>query len=364
MKKLMCLVLALVMVLGLAACGGSDAKKDNEVYTVTLQYSFPESNAGRLDAVLAEMEEASNGRLKFEVYYSNSMFSNDAVVDALQDGTLNIAGMMPAEYSIFTLNGRVAGIPLMGFESYEASNDIFLNVIYNNEAAMAEYTDNGLVLWAASMCPGYQIYLGKDISGTDPSVFNGMTMMTENAEMQQFIRENGGAAMAAFPPDFYANLSNGVADGMVQHLNCITAFGCVELLETALYFGDGGFYNYPIVYCMGQDFYDSLPEDLQKLFADYSVAFSAESFNNDKDQFDGNLENMQAAGVNLIKMNDDEIAAWQTAFQPIVEATLNDLNGANDAAEEVYQQFMDTIANYDAATFQVGKNNFGVEYSR
>lgn len=372
MKKLFALIMALVMVFSLAACGGSGnenagnegapAGDDGKVYTVSLQYSFPETNAGPLDEVLKQMEEASNGRLKFEVYYSNSMIANADVVDALQSGTLNIAGMMPAEYSILALNGRLSGVPFLGYPSYEAANDIFLNVLWNNEDLMAEYTDNGLVLWAASMCPGYQFYSTTKIEEAVPSMFSGLTIMTENAEMQSFISGNNGAAVAAFPPDFYANLSNGVCEGLVQHLNCLTAFGCVELLETAIFFGEGGFYNYPIVYCMGQGFWDSLPEDIQQIFIDYSVVYSAASFNNDLDQYEGNLANMEAAGVNMIMMSEAEIAEWQEAFQPVLNELLSSLN--NDAAQSVYQQFVDTIASYDAATFKVGPNNFGVEYAR
>lgn len=368
MKKLFALILALAMVFSLAACGGgdtqqgSDSKDDGKVYTVSLQFSFPETNAGPLEEVLDQMEEASNGRLKFELYYSNSMIANADVVDALQSGTLNIAGMMPAEYSILALNGRLSGVPFLGYESYEAANDIYLNVLWNNEDLMAEYTDNGLVLWAASMCPGYQLYTTTKIQEVTPALFSGLTIMTENPEMQSFISSNSGAAVAAFPPDFYANLSNGVCEGLVQHLNCLTAFGCVELVETAIFFGEGGFYNYPIVYCMGQGFWDSLPEDIQQIFIDYSVAYSAASFNNDKNQYEENLANMEAAGVNMITMSEAQIAEWQEAFQPVLNNLLSSLG--NDAAESVYQQFKDTIASYDAATFQVGENNFGQVYSR
>lgn len=363
MKKLFALIMALVMVFSLAACGSSDSNAtDDKVYTVSLQFTFPETNCAPLQAVLDEMEEASNGRLKFEVYYSSSMVANADIIDALQAGTLSVAGVMPAEHSILQLNGRLSGVPFLGYESYEAANDIFLNVLWNNEDMLAEYSDNGLVLWAASMCPGYQFYTTTKIDEADPSLFAGLTIMTENAEMQSFVSSNGGASVAAYPPDFYANLSNGVCEGLVQHLNCLTAFGCVELIETAVFFGEGGFYNYPIVYCMGEDFWNSLPEDLQQIFIDYSAAYSAASFNNDKDQYDGNLANMEAAGVNMIMMTEAEIAEWQEAFQPVLTQLLSSMN--NDAAESVYQQFVDTIASYDADTFVVGANNFGVEYSR
>ena len=367
MKKFLALILALVMIFALAACGGekqpADAgnKDDGKVYTVSLQYSFPEPNAGPLDAVLKQMEEESNGRLKFELYYSNAMFANADVLDALEANTLNIAGIMPVEYATLQLNGRAMGIPFQGFESWQAANDIYLKALYAEDSIlMKEYTDAGLVFWAGSMCPGYQFYSVKEVKDLTPAIFNGLTMMTENAEMQTFIGQNGGAAIAAFPPDFYANLSNGVADGLMQHLNCATAFGVPDLVKSAVYFGEGGFYNYPIVYVMGQTFWDSLPEDLQQLFAKYSTVFAKASYDNDVNQYQGNIDAMLEKGVELIVLDEAQVAEWQTAFQPIVDNLLNEM-GAD--AKAVYETLKAEIAVYDAATYKVGPNNFGVEYT-
>ena len=379
MKKILALILALVMIFSLVACASSDdktndtantdktntdntntEKTDDKVYTVSIQYSFPEPNAGPLDAVLKQMEEESNGRLKFEIYYSNAMFANADVLDALEANTLNIAGIMPVEYATLQLNGRACGIPFMGFESWQAANDIYLKTLYAEDSLlMKEYTDAGLVFWAGSMCPGYQFYTAKEIDEVSPSMFNGLTLMTENTEMQTFIGKNGGAAIAAFPPDFYANLSNGVADGLLQHLNCVTAFGVPELVKTAVFFGEGGFYNYPIVYVMGQGFWDSLPEDLQDLFAKYSSVFAKASYDNDVNQYEGNIENLMAKDTTLITLDEAQVAEWQAAFQPIVDSVLDEL-GAD--AKTVYDTLMAEIAAYDAATYEVGTNNFGVEY--
>lgn len=365
MKKILALILALVMIFALAACGNSEKpagnKDDGKVYNVSIQYSFPEPNAGPLDAVLKQMEEESNGRLKFDIYYSNSMFANADVLDALEANTLNIAGIMPVEYSTLQLNGRAVGIPFMGFESWQAANDIYLHEVFEEGSLlMKEYTDAGLVFWAGSMCPGYQFYSVKDVKELTPAAFNGMTLMTENTEMQTFIGQNGGAAIAAFPPDFYANLNNGVADGLLQHLNCVTAFGVPEVVKTAVFFGEGGFYNYPIVYVMGQTFWDSLPEDLQDLFAKYSNVFAKASYDNDVNQYEGNIANLKSIGVNLITLDEAQVAEWQTAFQPIVDGVLAELGGD---AKTVYDGIAAEIAAYDAASYKVGTNNFGLEYT-
>lgn len=372
MKKFTALMLALVMALSLAACGGNTGGSEkpsggnkqpsnDEVYTVSLQFTFPESAAGPVEAVLKEMEEASNGRLKFEVYYSFSMISNADVVDALQDGTLDIAGLMPTEYSIFNLCGRLSTMPMLGWESFESAAKIYMSMIYNNEAMLAEFTDNQLIPWGGTMCPGYQMYFAKDVTKTDPSLFSGLTIMNDNPEMQAFIAAQGGAVAASFPPDYYSNLSNGVAEGLVQHPNCVNAFGCMELVKTAVNFGEGGFYCGPLVYCISESFWNKLPEDLQALFGEYSDDICKAGVASDYGQLEVSLPALEASGAKVITLNESQMAEWQAAFQPILDSALDTIAKANPAVYDTFDQLTEMIANYDAASFKVGTNNFGYE---
>lgn len=127
-----------------------------------------------------------------------------------------------------------------------AACQIWLNLLYSNQDMMDEYTKNGMVFWGGYMCPGYQFYSSKEITDTTPSAFNGLTVMCDNAEMQSFINGNKGGAISVFPPDYLSNLQNGVADALVQHVNCAYVFGCFDYVKTAVFFGEGGFYNLPL----------------------------------------------------------------------------------------------------------------------
>lgn len=381
MKKFLSLIMVLALSLSLAACGGGssdkpadkpaesgapaenkgDAPADGEVYTCSLQFTFPESSAAKVEEKLHELEEASNGRLKFEVYYSYSMVSNADVVDALQDGTLDVAGLMPVEYSFFNLNGRLTAMPLMGYPTNESATQIYLSELYNNADMMAEFTDNNLIFWAGSMVPGYQMWFAEDVTATDPSIFSGLTIMCDNAEMQTFIADNGGAVAASYPPDYYSNLSNGVAEGLVQHLNCVNAFGCIELIKTAVNFGEGGFYNMPLVYCISENFWNSLPEDLQTLMGDYADDICRAAYDNDMQQLENNQVTLEQSSATIVTLDEGQIAQWQSAFAGSLEDALGTISSANPAADQVYQEYTDMIANYDAASFSIGTNNFGNE---
>lgn len=383
MKKFLTLLLALCMVLALGACGAKEAPAadsgsapvadggsapaaepaaNDDPITITMQLTFPEDAAAGVQSVVDAIEAESNGRVKFDIYYSFSFVENADVVDALQTNQLDIAGLMPHEFpALFPLSGTLAYMPMYNYPSWDASTQIYLNTLYSTPDMMAEFEDNGLVLWGAYMCPGYQIFINEETTDYSPSVYNGRTVMCDNAQMQQFINGNQGAAISVFPPDFLSNLQNGVADTLMQHVNCAFAFGCFEYVDTAIFFGEGGFCNVPLALCMSEDFWNGLPADVQDLLAKYSDDLCYACQMSDVELYENVAIPTLEQNAEIVVLNDEQIAQWQTAVQPIVDATLADLKNDSPNVEAVYAKFKDTIASYDAATFTIGTNNFGID---
>lgn len=365
MKKILALILALCMMLALCACGQSEnetnAPAADKVYTVSIQFTFPEESATGAKQVMAEIEEESGGRIKFEPYYSYSFVENADVVEALETNQLNIAGLMPAEYSIFTLNGSMCSLPLLNYPGWEVACQIYLSMVYNNDAMMAEFTDNGMVFWGGYMCPGYQFYSTKEITDTTPSAFKGLTVICDNAQMQSFINQNSGGSNSVFPPEYLSCLQNGVADALVQHVNCAYVFGCFDYVKSAIFFGEGGFYNLPLAYCFSETFWSSLPEDLQAIFAAHASELSKLSYEADEALYSNVALPTLEENAEIIVLDGEQIAAWQEAIGPIVDEAMVGITADNAAAPEAYQQLTDMIAGYDAATFTIGTTNFGLE---
>lgn len=378
MKKILSLLLACVMLLGLCACGGSAARTSDasqtgsgadadvpatsdEVFNVSIQFSFPEESGDGVKQVMSAIEEESGGRIKFDVYWSYSFVETGDVINALETNQLDIAGFMPNDFGIFPLNGRMCSLPLLNYPGWEAACKIWLNLLYSTPEMMAEFTDNGMVFWGGYMCPGYQFYSAKEITDTTPSAFNALTVMCDNAEMQSFINANKGGAISVFPPDYLSNLQNGVAEALVQHVNCAFVFGCFDYTKSALFFGEGGFYNLPLAYSISQKFWDKLPQDLRDLFAKYADDICKASYEADYALYSNVAYPALEESANIIMLDDSQIAQWQDACKGIVDDALTDISKDSSTAPDVYAKLKDTIANYDAASFKVGTNNFGQE---
>ena len=376
MKKLLALVMALAMVFALCACGGgssapsSDAggseaaaapASDGKTYQVSIQFSFPEESGDGAKKVMAEIEEESGGRIQFEPYWSYSYVDAGDVIDALETNQLDIAGFMTSEHPAeMPLNGALMSLPLMNFPGWAASSKIYLSMLYNSEDMMKEFTDNGMVFYAGYMCPGYNFYSTKAITDTTPAAFSGLTVMCDQAQMASFINQNSGGAISAFPPDYLSNLQNGVADALVQHVNCAYVFGCFDYVKSAMFFGEGGFYNLPLAYAFSEIFWNSLPEDLQDIFAAHAAEFCYESQMSDEGLYYNVAYPALEEHADIIVLDDAQIAAWQQAVAPIVESALADISADSPNAAAVYDQLKGMIAGYDEASFDIGTNNFGL----
>ena len=380
MKKVIALLLALSMVFALCACGGSEATSApaesaaaeasteaaapaaDDVITVSIQLTFPEESAAGAKEVLAAIEEASGGRVKFEIYYSFSFVESADVPEALKTNQLDIAGMNLAEYpATFPLNGAMTSLPLLNYPGWEAANKIWLNTLFNSPEMQAEFTNNSMVFWAGYMMPGYQLYSSKELDDLTPAVFNGKTVMCDNAQMTELINANKGGASMVIPPDFLPNLQNGVADTLMQHICCAWAFGCFDYVKSAYFFGDGGFYNLPLGYAMSETFWNSLPEDIQAIFAEYSDDLCYKSYTSDLALYENVAYPDLEAKATITVLNDEQIAVWQEAMAPIVENAVQNIKKDNANVETILQQLKDNIASYDPANSALGTNTFGLE---
>lgn len=374
MKKVIALLLALSMVLALCACGGSEATSapvesaatevaaSDDVINVSIQLTFPEESASGAKEVLAAIEEASGGRIKFEIYYSFSFVESADVPEALKTNQLDIAGMNLAEYpATFPLNGAMCSLPLLNYPGWEAANQIYLNTLYNNADMMAEFTNNGMVFWAGYMMPGYQLYSTQEITDLTPSAFNGKTVMCDNAQMQELINQNKGGSSTVIPTDFLTNLQNGVADTLMQHVCCAYVFGCFDYVKSAVFFGDGGFYNLPLGYAFSETFWNSLPEDLQSIFAEYADDLCYKSYTSDVGLYDNVAYPTLAEKATITVLDEAQIAVWQEAMQPIVDSAVENIKQDSPNVDTALQQLKENIASYNAETFKIGTNNFGVE---
>jgi len=341
MKKLTALILAILMLLSLCACGDSgktstddtaaENKTDDKVYELVFNHLNSESSVHGQAATawMDAVEEASGGRIKFVRYWSGAAASATDAPDALESGLIDLMwggnNQYPGRFIATALvSCPMVGVPVAGeggavlyryFNEVEACRDEFgakIRVIYT--------TVNGNVIISNSQ---------REIKTVDD--FKGLRIRQGNTSQGAFIEALGATVMSFSTFDTYENISKSVADGTITDWDF---YSWNAIAEVCPYFLDYSVAINPGFVIMSQAAYDKLPADLQAIIDQFSgvapsVEYTAFIAANDASQ----REKCQSDGAVLT-------APDQTLIDALTEAGM----GAGYAAWEAEA----TAAGYDA----------------
>ena len=180
MKKFLALILAVAMMFALVACGekapaADDGAADAEVTfadleEMTLVYSSTKNDkadAAQL-AYLEAITAATEGKVKWDVYLSNSLITNTRdIPEGIATGIADVATLNINNYTgAFPLNYNILSIPFTGITD-DCRLDI-MNYMYDKYPELEqEFTDNGLKLigWSLTNSNNLGVKLGKEYTG-------------------------------------------------------------------------------------------------------------------------------------------------------------------------------------------------------
>lgn len=353
MKKVIALLLALVLCLGLlAACGPKDPganqpADDGKVYEINVNLTFPEVSADGFKKWCNEVTEATGGRVKFNNYYSYSLVALPDVVKGLQTGLVDMSAVTLYEYpSIFPLNGNVFGLPFLGWKDEKSCSEIYWEMIKECPELLAEYENLGLHYMSAYAMPGYNLFMTKAGPMETPADLKGHKIITVSPAAQQLLADNGGAPVSAGPTDYYSNLEKGVADSIISHINVLGAFGVApELVEKAVFFGDeySGAYMYMLGFVFSEDFWNKLPADIQAVLTEKAPLLGQYCLEADMALTGVFLNKLDEKGVEKVVLNSDQVQVWADALTEHTQSELAEWSKDNSAVESIYNTILNKI---------------------
>ena len=375
MKKFIALLLSCVMLVGiLAACGGSKQPSGSSSqpdtppaggYTQTYEWNVASTFGGNsmrnMDLVLNTIEERSNGRMKFNRYWSNALVSIAEVPDALKDGIADMAVIATVNYpSILTYNAEMVGMPFVGFESayqvvacWDAMREAFPDEL------QGEWDKIGAIPYMTWTTPGYHILTvneGDEIR--TPADLAGHKLMAGKTQFLKLINANGGAGLQVAPTAYYENLEKAVADGVVQSVGTVRTFGALELIKSATLFTDEevpstGAYFDMFYFAISKKSWDKLDPEMQQIFEDVHKELDADNTECQRSLDDSANAYTDDAKFNGIKLSKEEIQVWADAMVPFNLEEIENMksNYKKDKAGELYEWMLNWIKENPASNF-------------
>lgn len=349
-KSWLALLLALVMVFALCACGGGQqtpppaqnggqtgdqpqtqapAPDDGQTYTLRLG-TFPGDTMTFMEKFKEYVEQESNGRITVEVMNFLTLGSPADAVSMTKDGSLDMMTISGTNYVGYEPCAAVVAVPNVVSNVTEA---------YELEKALLDagyFADwDGEVLAVMMTDMQYIATATKEIKSA--ADFNGMVGRCQNANGIAVLQEFGSTITTINTNEVYMSLETGVIDFSVSSPTNMVSSAYQEVVDYIV--------DYPL-YCdancivMNKDSYAKLPEDLQKVlkscgekiekdYQDWLVDAEAEA-----------IQTMKDAGVTFTACPDDVAQVIESVAGPCMDQYLATLKEAG-VDTDAFKAFVD-----------------------
>lgn len=314
------------------ATGGNTAKPD-KVYTIQVTQHDPESSSTGefLNNWAAEVEEKSGGALDVIVHHGGSIAGPKDSIDAVLNGTVDIAWGLQSFYAGQFPVTEVFMLPCIDINKATVGSEAIWNFYNNTDYMDAEYA-NYHVLFLHTNCQSPISTVDKKIEAV--SDLKGMALRGNSGPPVTFIGELGASAEACAINDLYSNLDKGVYDGCITDWHAIESF---KLYETVNYFLDENIGVSTYFMLMNPNSYANLPADLQKVLDEVSA--DAGKYTATWDECEERVKAMDGVAEKLYKLSDAERANLEAAAQATVDAWI----AATPDGQAIYEAAMAEI---------------------
>ncbi len=315
MKKLLFCLIALSLI----CAPGAWAKED--VISLTFANQNPETSWSGMHAIAPwakQVEQATKGKVKVQIYWSQSLSKGKDNWDATKNGITDIAWCFHGYWPGLTPLADVISLPALPFKSAEKGSEALWKLYERHPEIRQEFADNKVLLLFTSH-PYLLITREKPVKTMDD--LKGMKIRMTGGPPTDMTLALGAVPTLIPMPEMFLSLQRGIVDGMGAPWEAIHGF---RLYEVVKYYTEVPF---PAVYfsiAMNKDRWNSLPKDVQDGILSVSGLEGSKFWG--RNHFDtakqGVLEKTKAAGINLnvYTLPDAEYDRWvEVGGKPIWE---------------------------------------------
>ncbi|MGN1037975.1 MAG: TRAP transporter substrate-binding protein [Mailhella sp.] len=290
------------------------------------------------------IEKELGGRIKFERYWSGSLHSLADGFKALRSGLSEFAQAYPFNNTNAFKYTTADGLPWLYKTTAHAA--AAAQEMYP-KWYKKEFERQGLLI---GMTPyfGYEVLITKKPIRKMEDL-KGLKIMGHGIHMRNTLAALGATPVFITPPEIFIALQRGVIDGVCWSAGCTVPW---KYDEVAKYCTVTGMAQCGIFFGLHKPSFNALPKDLQKDF--YRVLQGAALHMNKlyTDLDVNGFEEMKAKGMEIIQLDNAELAKWKAAGQKVWEDYEQQLNKAGLQGEEFLKDLRSVADKYNAMSVQ------------
>lgn len=293
------------------------------------------------DWLLDEIEKETQGRVKFERYYSGSLAKP---ADQLRATSTSLAGMalvvpsyVPAQLPL----ANVGSNPALWVDSW-AGSKAYAELYKKEPAMVAELDKQNVKLISAIATPTYYL-LARKVDLNNFSQLNGMRIMA-SGEIAVMLKSVGAQIVSVPTPEGYEAMERGTVDGAVYGLTSAVTYGVQNTAQSLWLLPVGGL---PMIIVMNKNVWNSISKEDQAAITKVAEGH-AKAFH-EIYQIGGDDESMKAfekAKVKVNKASPEALAKLREAAEKKWNAWAEQQQSQNRPGKQVLATFEKLSAEY------------------
>ncbi|MFK8794942.1 TRAP transporter substrate-binding protein [Planococcus plakortidis] len=321
MKKTFGSALIVLIILMLSACGrpsdsSSQQESGEDTYTIRIGYLVPEEHSAHIQALefKEKLETESDGRLNVELYPNGQLYGSDReAIEAVQLGNLEMTIPAVAPLASFNEKFLVFDLPFL-FDDYDAAYNALDRDLGQELLASLEENDLKGLAFGEN---GFRHVSNNEGPIESPEDMEGLKMRTLENPLHTDTFEAFGANASPFAfGELYTALQQGTYDAM----ECpISLYYTNKFYEVQDYLTLTGHVYAAAILLANNDFFNSLPDDLQTLVMEASEEFRDKQRELAQEQDVEFMEQLEAEGMQINDLTTEQRDEFRQAAQPVYE---------------------------------------------
>ena len=305
---------------------------------------------------LEEIVARSNGRITVNHHYAGSLLTFPEIPRGMLDGTAQWAYLPSNNFpDVLPLSCRILQMPFMGLRDPLDAAEIMMQLIDEFDEIVEEFAKFNMIPLSVSPLWAYHLHLTDDNEVRHPSDLSGRVINPYKPELQAMM-EKFNVGISYIPPgQMYENLEKNVVNGYINTWAFAQWFGLHTWLGQHVIAFEHGFWQEFFFYAVAKDFYESLPEDLQKVFRDVHRDAQIDAFDGlrgyefmweeTKSFIDWQMNYARENDNLFVHLTPEEADVWKEEMAYTHELVLNTINQArgDQVATAVYNRARELI---------------------
>jgi TRAP-type C4-dicarboxylate transport system substrate-binding protein len=334
-----CLISSLIVPLVLfSACEGEVAPEEAvELKFATFRPPTDPQSEVWITPMLQEIEEKTNGAVKFTVYWSEGLGASKDQYTLVKDGVADMTDFSGAWVPGKFVLSDVGNLP---FAAQDPANLIEAMIILQEEGYFDSQWDE--VEFLAWNCTTPYKFLFRESKPMTVAELVGLKARAPGGLATDCESQIGMVPVTVLPGDAYTAWQTGLVDVWVHPAGAVVKYKFNELPTEALL--DVGFFtmvNAAVIFNKAK--FASLPSDvqetIQEVVQDYALVYLQSGIDTDENA----LAVMEAAGIEVYTWSGAEVANLTAAALPIWEQYISDLEDAGLPGEELVSRFIEIL---------------------